>query len=105
MKTRWQDVNADSGEKTWLTPRHVIDALGHFDTDPCCPPEMPWRTADRMLAEGTLTLSQIAKKLGYFDYSHFYKAYRSVYGHAPVRTGDGVTDAANTLPSDADDGI
>ena len=48
---RWQNINADSGEKTWLTPKRVIDALGHFDTDPCCPPNMPWRTADRMLTK------------------------------------------------------
>lgn len=51
MKTRWENINADSGEKTWLTPKHIIDALGHFDTDPCCPPNMPWRTADRMLTK------------------------------------------------------
>ena len=42
---------ADSGEKTWITPKHIIDALGHFDTDPCCPTNMPWRTADRMLTK------------------------------------------------------
>ena len=46
-----RDINADSGEKTWLTPKHIIDALGQFDTDPCCPPNMPWRTADRMLTK------------------------------------------------------
>ena len=51
MKTKWQKINTDSGEKTWLTPKHIIDALGHFDTDPCCPPNMPWRTADRMLTK------------------------------------------------------
>lgn len=51
MKNRWQNINTDSGEKTWLTPKHIIDALGHFDTDPCCPPNMPWRTADRMLTK------------------------------------------------------
>ena len=49
--SRWKNINADSGEKTWLTPKHIIDALGHFDTDPCCPPNMPWRTADRMLTK------------------------------------------------------
>ena len=48
---KWRDINADSGEKTWLTPKYIIDALGHFDTDPCCPPNMPWRTADRMLTK------------------------------------------------------
>lgn len=48
---KWKNINADSGEKTWLTPKHIIDALGRFDTDPCCPPNMPWRTADRMLTK------------------------------------------------------
>lgn len=32
---------------TWLTPPGIIAALGQFDLDPCCPPVMPWRTADR----------------------------------------------------------
>ena len=31
---KWNLINADSGEKTWLTPKHIIDALGDFDTDP-----------------------------------------------------------------------
>ena len=44
-------INQDSGEKTWLTPKSLIDALGHFDTDPCCPNNMPWRTADRMITK------------------------------------------------------
>lgn len=55
---KWDLINADSGEKTWLTPKHIIDALGHFDTDPCCPDNMPWRTADTMLTkadDGTTT--------------------------------------------------
>lgn len=34
---------------TWLTPPHWIEALGPFDTDPCCPLEMPWRTATTMI--------------------------------------------------------
>lgn len=33
---------------TWLTPPHIIEALGHFDLDPCCPPQMPWKTAETM---------------------------------------------------------
>lgn len=41
-------VNQDSGNKTWLTPKWIIDTLGTFDTDPCCPPNMPWRTAEVM---------------------------------------------------------
>ena len=44
-----QFMNIDTGEKTWLTPPEIIDALGPFDLDPCCPPTMPWRTATRMV--------------------------------------------------------
>ena len=32
---------------TWLTPPGILEALGRFDLDPCCPRQMPWRTADR----------------------------------------------------------
>lgn len=29
----------------WLTPPHIIRALGPFDLDPCSPVERPWDTA------------------------------------------------------------
>ena len=29
----------------WLTPPHIIDALGPFDLDPCAPIVRPWETA------------------------------------------------------------
>lgn len=35
---------------TWLTPPEWIEKLGPFDLDPCCPAEMPWRTAGRMVS-------------------------------------------------------
>ena len=31
----------------WLTPRHVLAALGSFDLDPCAPQVRPWDTAAR----------------------------------------------------------
>lgn len=34
---------------TWLTPPAILEALGSFALDPCCPPEMPWRTAVEMI--------------------------------------------------------
>ena len=49
-QNRWQHINIDTGEKTWLTPQRIIKPLGHFDLDPCTPPVMPWRTADRMVS-------------------------------------------------------
>ena len=49
MSSQSINMNVDSGEKTWLTPPHIIKALGPFDLDPCCPPKMPWRTATRMV--------------------------------------------------------
>jgi hypothetical protein len=33
----------------WLTPPHVLGALGPFDLDPCSPPVRPWPTASRHL--------------------------------------------------------
>lgn len=37
----------------WLTPPDWIEKLGYsgFDLDPCCPPNMPWETADVMLTK------------------------------------------------------
>lgn len=29
----------------WLTPPHIIKALGYFDLDPCSPVNRPWPTA------------------------------------------------------------
>ena len=46
---RSYNMNIDTGEKTWLTPPHIIDTLGPFDLDPCCPPKMPWQTATEMV--------------------------------------------------------
>lgn len=31
----------------WLTPPDIINALGNFDLDPCCPKDLPWKTATR----------------------------------------------------------
>lgn len=30
----------------WLTPPYIMEALGHFDLDPCSPINRPWSTAD-----------------------------------------------------------
>src|ERR1700722_789264 len=38
---------AENETDQWLTPPLLIKACGPFDLDPCCPLEMPWRTAER----------------------------------------------------------
>jgi len=34
-----------SGSVVWLTPPHIIQALGEFDLDPCASINRPWDTA------------------------------------------------------------
>jgi len=35
-----------NGSRVWLTPPHILEALGPFDLDPCAAPEpRPWPTA------------------------------------------------------------
>lgn len=41
-----QSASAKSIE--WLTPPEWVVALGPFDLDPACTPDMPWKTADDM---------------------------------------------------------
>lgn len=43
---------------SWLTPRYILDALGEFDCDPCCPMIMPWSTARRMYRQPLDGLSE-----------------------------------------------
>ena len=38
---------AAGGKEEWLTPPHIIEALGPFDLDPCAPIVRPWDTATR----------------------------------------------------------
>lgn len=35
----------------WLTPPDLLEQLGEFDLDPCCPEVMPWPTAGRMMTQ------------------------------------------------------
>ena len=37
--------SAAMGKDEWLTPPHVLAALGQFDLDPCSPVRRPWNTA------------------------------------------------------------
>ena len=36
-----------NGEKVWLTPPPIFDALGPFDLDPCFGSPRPWATAEK----------------------------------------------------------
>ena len=38
--------NSYTGKSQWLTPKYILEALGHFDLDPCAPINPPWSIAD-----------------------------------------------------------
>jgi hypothetical protein len=43
----------------WLTPRHILDALGQFDLDPCAAPDPDlWPTATRHITLPTNGLTE-----------------------------------------------
>jgi len=44
-----------AGTTTWLTPPHIIDALGPFDLDPCAAPGWPTARRHIILPEDGLT--------------------------------------------------
>jgi len=45
--------SARSQSDTWLTPPHVLAALGPFDLDPCASPSpQPWPTAATIWGSG-----------------------------------------------------
>ncbi len=52
-------INSPSNKVDWITPKRIIDALGEFDLDPCCPPVMPWRTARLMLSMNVDCISYV----------------------------------------------
>ncbi len=51
MDISFERRNKTATTTTWITPREIIIALGPFDTDPCCPPVMPWQTAEVQYTE------------------------------------------------------
>lgn len=39
-------INKENTTDVWLTPPAIIESLGVFDLDPCCPNNLPWKTAE-----------------------------------------------------------
>ena len=39
-------VDPTNTTDVWLTPPSIINSLGKFDLDPCCPNNLPWKTAE-----------------------------------------------------------
>lgn len=52
---------------TYLTDPELVKLLGPFDLDPCCPPQMPWRTAKRMLSHAKPRVAPPSLKLSWED--------------------------------------
>lgn len=50
-RTMGSHQSAVMRSEVWLTPPHILEALGEFDLDPCAAPEpRPWPTAKRHIA-------------------------------------------------------
>jgi hypothetical protein len=46
MKNKFYGIDKNNTTDVWLTPPSLIEALGKFDLDPCCPNNLPWKTAE-----------------------------------------------------------
>ena len=42
---KFYQTNQLTTTDVWLTPPALINSLGEFDLDPCCPNNLPWKTA------------------------------------------------------------
>jgi hypothetical protein len=45
--TKFNNRFGDETKTEWLTPPDILQALGHFDLDPCAPISSPWKIADK----------------------------------------------------------
>lgn len=43
--TKFYSINKEITTDVWLTPPNLINSLGEFDLDPCCPNNLTWKTA------------------------------------------------------------
>jgi len=43
--SKFYSTDKDTTTDVWLTPPSLIQSLGEFDLDPCCPNNLPWKTA------------------------------------------------------------
>lgn len=46
--SKFYQIDKDNTTDVWLTPPSLINALGKFDLDPCCPNNLPWVTAKKI---------------------------------------------------------
>lgn len=44
---KFYQINQQNTTDVWLTPPKLIQSLGEFDLDPCCPNNLSWNTAKR----------------------------------------------------------
>ncbi len=54
MSSAMGSIHVTPATNRWITPRWILDALGHFDLDPCADIEQPWPTATEMWTAGGL---------------------------------------------------
>lgn len=45
MANKIFQIDKNTTTDVWLTPPSLLKPLGEFDLDPCCPNNLPWKTA------------------------------------------------------------
>lgn len=48
---KFNTIKTEKSTNIWLTPRTLLDKLGHFDLDPCAATVRPWNCADTNYTE------------------------------------------------------
>ena len=43
--SKFYSIDKKNTTDVWLTPPDLLNKLGEFDLDPCCPNNLPWKTA------------------------------------------------------------
>ena len=46
MQNNFFNREKETSTDIWLTPPDIINSLGTFDLDPCCPNNLSWKTAN-----------------------------------------------------------
>jgi len=88
MPNKFYQINKKNTTDVWLTPPDLIKSLGVFDLDPCCPNNLPWKTANKFYSldngEDGLSLSWNGRIWLNPPYSNWVQCIEKLKNHGDV---------------------